>query len=100
MTTLAAAIPLDDVANKDNADKAGVPPTVSPADEPRSAPPTRCGPDAKLRNAKLCVPDPDYVTKLCGGIYPEVALGFFSKGTPCSAHTSPGTSRRGMHQGA
>jgi hypothetical protein len=33
---------------------------------------------------KLCLPPPDYAKKLCGGIYPEVALGLFAKGTPWS----------------
>ncbi|HZF55271.1 MAG TPA: hypothetical protein VE093_41760 [Polyangiaceae bacterium] len=40
--------------------------------------PTTCTPDA----AGLCVPPEDFVKRLCGGSYPDVALSMFGKGTP------------------
>ena len=51
------------------------------ADEP-TAMPTTCGADGAIKDTKLCMPDRAYAKKLCGGIYPEVALGLFAKGTP------------------
>src|SRR3954447_25683716 len=55
-TTLAAAVP-----------------TV---EEPEPIP-TTCEEDGKL-----CLLPATYAKKLCGGIYPEIALGMFAKGTP------------------
>ncbi len=53
------------------------------ADEPAPLP-TSCTSDesGNLKDLKLCVPEKAYAKKLCGGIYPEVALNLFSKGTP------------------
>jgi hypothetical protein len=50
-------------------------------DEPTIVP-TTCGADGSLKDTKLCMPDRTFAKKLCGGIYPEVALGLFAKGTP------------------
>jgi hypothetical protein len=44
--------------------------------------PTACGAEGTLKDTKLCMPERGYAKKLCGGIYPEVALGLFAKGTP------------------
>jgi hypothetical protein len=44
--------------------------------------PTACGAEGTLKDTKLCMPERGYANKLCGGIYPEVALGLFAKGTP------------------
>lgn len=44
--------------------------------------PTACGAEGTLHTTKLCLPEPAYAKKLCSGIYPEVALGLFAKGTP------------------
>ncbi|MBX3190384.1 MAG: hypothetical protein KF819_25515 [Labilithrix sp.] len=44
--------------------------------------PTTCGAEATLKDLKLCLPQDAYAKKLCGGVYPEVALGLFGKGTP------------------
>jgi len=50
-------------------------------DEPAPLP-TMCGAEATIKDAKLCLPQPAFAKKLCGGSYPEVALGLFGKGTP------------------
>ncbi|HEY8078086.1 MAG TPA: hypothetical protein VIF62_28360 [Labilithrix sp.] len=58
------------------------------ADEPKNddgpAPlPTECDGETKIgKDGKACLPPADYAKKLCGGVYPEVALGLFAKGTP------------------
>jgi hypothetical protein len=44
--------------------------------------PTTCGADGSIKDTKLCLPDAAYAKKLCSGVYPEVALGLFGKGTP------------------
>lgn len=48
--------------------------------------PTSCttGDTGALKDMKLCLPEKSYAKKLCGGIYPEVALNLFGKGTPWS----------------
>lgn len=51
------------------------------AEEPAPLP-TTCGAEATIKNAKLCLPEATFAKKLCSGNYPEVALGFFGKGTP------------------
>lgn len=51
------------------------------ADEPAPLP-SSCEAEGTLKDAKLCMPDRAYAKKLCGGVYPEVALGLFGKGTP------------------
>lgn len=53
----------------------------SKSDE-RSSLPTACGAEGSIKDTKLCMPEPAYAKKLCAGIYPEVALGLFGKGTP------------------
>ncbi len=50
-------------------------------DEPAPLP-TACGASGALKDTKLCLPESPYAKKLCGGVYPEVALGLFGKGTP------------------
>jgi hypothetical protein len=44
--------------------------------------PTACGAEGAIKDTKLCLPQRDYAKKLCSGVYPEVALGLFGKGTP------------------
>lgn len=52
----------------------------SAATEPAEAKelPSECTPNA----AGLCVPPEEWVKRLCGGSYPDVALAMFGKGTP------------------
>lgn len=56
-----------------------------PDEEPAPLP-TSCttGDAGALKDMKLCLPEKSYAKKLCGGIYPEVALNLFGKGTPWS----------------
>jgi hypothetical protein len=44
--------------------------------------PTACESEQPLKDAKACLPPAPFAKKLCSGIYPEVALGMFAKGTP------------------
>jgi hypothetical protein len=44
--------------------------------------PSSCAGDQTLKDAKVCLPPSSFAKKMCSGIYPEVALGMFSKGTP------------------
>jgi hypothetical protein len=73
-TTLAAAIrtPHDSAEHRTEA-----------APEPEALP-TACAAEGSLKDANLCLPAPSFAKKLCGGIYPEVALGLFGKDTPWS----------------
>jgi len=53
------------------------------ASEETAAPvPTACGEGGKLKDLELCMPEKGYAKKLCGGIYPDVALTMFGKTTP------------------
>lgn len=68
---------------------AGTPATVSIAEQPAEGQtndaasiPTSCGAAGTLKTTQLCLPEPAYAKKLCGGTYPEVALGLFGRGTP------------------
>jgi hypothetical protein len=49
-------------------------------DEPAPLP-TSCSAESTLKDTKLCLPPPAYAKKLCTGVYPEVALNLFGKGT-------------------
>lgn len=64
----------------------GGPSTPSSADlpEPRgeAAIPSTCGADGTFKDTKLCMPERAFAKKLCTGVYPEVALGLFTKGSP------------------
>ena len=51
------------------------------SDEPAPLP-TACGAEGSIHTTKLCLPEPTFSKKLCSGVYPEVALGLFAKGTP------------------
>jgi hypothetical protein len=54
------------------------------AEEPEAIP-SACASEAVIgKDVKLCLPDAAYAKKLCGGIYPEVALAMHAKGTPFS----------------
>lgn len=44
--------------------------------------PSACESEGKIKDAKLCVVPQTFAKKLCAGIYPEVALSMFAKGTP------------------
>jgi len=44
--------------------------------------PTACAGEQALKDTKVCLPPGVFAKKLCGGIYPEVALSMFTKGTP------------------
>jgi hypothetical protein len=44
--------------------------------------PNACVGEQSIKNAKACLPPGMFAKKLCGGIYPEVALAMFAKGTP------------------
>jgi hypothetical protein len=50
--------------------------------EAKKALPTACASEPSIKGAKACLPPPTFAKKLCGGIYPEVALGMFAKGAP------------------
>lgn len=83
-TILAAAIPTP-AASSEGASTAS-PSTAAPAateaaTEPEALP-VACSSEAPIKKQKACLPPPTFGKKLCGGIYPEVALGMFSKGTP------------------
>lgn len=56
------------------------------SEDPPAPLPTSCttGDAGALKDMKLCLPERSYAKKLCGGIYPEVALNMFGKGTPWS----------------
>jgi hypothetical protein len=58
----------------------------APAAEEAPAPPdpipTACEGEGKIKNAKLCVVPKTFAKNLCSGVYPEVALSMFGKGTP------------------
>lgn len=58
----------------------------SVADEGPAPLPTSCttGDSGGLKDMKLCLPEASYAKKLCSGVYPEVALRLFAKGTPWS----------------
>jgi hypothetical protein len=75
-TTLAAAIKAPE---EDDARAAKAAPSEKAAPE---ATPKTCGAEGTLKDTSLCMPAPAYAKKLCGGIFPEVALGLFAKGTP------------------
>jgi hypothetical protein len=44
--------------------------------------PSTCEGEGAIKNAKLCVVPKTFAKKLCSGVYPEVALSMFAKGTP------------------
>jgi hypothetical protein len=44
--------------------------------------PSACEGEGAIKNAKLCVVPKGFAKKLCSGVYPEVALSMFAKGTP------------------
>jgi len=44
--------------------------------------PTTCFGEQPVKDAKVCLPPGTFAKKLCGGVYPEVALSMFAKGTP------------------
>lgn len=53
-----------------------------PRGEAAPALPSTCGADGTFKDTKLCMPERAFAKKLCTGVYPEVALGLFTKGTP------------------
>ena len=59
--------------------KAELPPQ---ADAPTEGLPSACAAEGRVKDAKVCLPPSGFAKKLCGGSYPEVALGLFGKGTP------------------
>lgn len=57
-------------------------PRAPKVEEPEAVP-DDCGAEATFgKGTKLCMPADAYARKLCGGIYPEVALALHAKGTP------------------
>lgn len=67
-TTLAAAVTESSVVEE-------APPQAEPI-------PMACEGESTIKDAKLCVAPKAFAKKLCSGIYPEVALSLFAKGTP------------------
>lgn len=61
--------------------KAGGPPAAEAVEAPEALP-SACGAEGRVKDAKACLPPSAFAKKLCGGSYPEVALGLFGKGTP------------------
>ena len=74
---LTAASPSDVPRTGDQPDRSDARP------EPESIP-TTCAENTSKdpKEAKLCLVGSDYTKKLCAGVYPELALAFFAKGTP------------------
>ncbi len=68
-TTFAAAVPESSAVEE-------APPQAA---EPL---PSACEGESTIKDAKLCVAPRTFAKKLCSGIYPEVALSLFAKGTP------------------
>jgi hypothetical protein len=85
--TLAAAVPSDE-DGKPAADSPKAAKAASEEAKAEAAPepepvPSACAAQGSVgKDGKLCMPAAGYAKKLCGGIYPEVALGLFTKGTP------------------
>ena len=50
--------------------------------EPEASLPTACVGEQSIKDTKICLPPGVFAKKLCSGIYPEVALAMFAKGTP------------------
>jgi hypothetical protein len=61
-----------------SAEPSAAPAPAPEADKPAEKLPTACA-DA---GDKLCMPPGDFVKRLCGGFFPEVALTMLAKGTP------------------
>src|SRR5256885_6940989 len=81
---LPAAEPIAEASDAEPVSQTTTLAAAVPAEEP-AAPesiPSECGDEGALGKDKLCLPSGSYAKKLCGGIYPEVALGLFAKGTP------------------
>ncbi len=55
--------------------------TEAKSDEPAPIP-SSCAAEGSVKDARPCMPNRAYAKKLCSGVYPEVALGLFGKGTP------------------
>jgi hypothetical protein len=76
--TLAAAIP----GGEEDAKPADTKAKADKSDDAEPLP-SGCAAEGSIgKGGKLCMPSAGYAKKLCGGIYPEVALGLFTKGTP------------------
>jgi len=58
------------------------PPAAEAKPEEPAAIPTSCAAEGTLKDVRTCLPEAAFAKRLCGGIYPEVALGLFAKGTP------------------
>lgn len=58
--------------------RAEPPPAPAPLPDPVSTIPDGCGDSG----SEACMPPSPWVSKLCSGVYPEVALHMFRKGTP------------------
>jgi hypothetical protein len=58
------------------------PPEPTPAPEPEPVGPVALPTTCADPNAEICVPPPEFVERLCGTRYPNVALAMFQKGTP------------------
>jgi hypothetical protein len=88
--TLAASIPAGEEEHAEAKDtKAKTSPEktdkadASDKADAHEALPAACAVEGQLgKDGKLCMPAGAYAKKLCGGIFPEVALGLFAKGTP------------------
>jgi hypothetical protein len=84
-TLLSAAIAAPAPSGDQNANpKAGDPATSAPKDaaDQSEAFPTACAGEQTLKDTKACLPPSSFSKKMCSGVYPEVALSMFSKGTP------------------
>lgn len=68
-TTLAAVVTETSAAEEET------PPSPEPL-------PTACEGESTIKDTKMCVAPKTFAKKLCSGIYPEVALSMFAKGTP------------------
>ena len=74
LATTALTAPADEGSSEKSDDATPAAPPV----------PMTCGAEGSIQSTKLCMPERTYAKKLCSGVYPEVALGLFTKGTPFS----------------
>ncbi len=81
---LAAAIAAPAASSSDGSSglSTSVASTASETKAEPEAVPTACVGEQSIKDTKACLPPGVFAKKLCGGIYPEVALTMFARGTP------------------
>ena len=79
---LSAAITARSAAATDGTSASSTGPGASELKEEAEVIPTSCVGEQAIKGTTACLPPGTFAKKLCGGIYPEVALTMFAKGTP------------------